>query len=92
MTGMIVPGASIAWKIFRYLVERIPEMEKIVILSNNQETNKKLTTYLNMLFPECEIQVLSREMESPGNVPVALEHAITENGRGQKWQTPTTGG
>ena len=39
-------------------------MEKIVILAGNSEADSCLVTCLNLLFPDCEIQVLSRRPES----------------------------
>jgi hypothetical protein len=40
--------------------QRSVEMKRIVILSNGSQEQKLVLAYLGNLFPECEIQVISR--------------------------------
>ncbi len=55
-------------------------MDKIVIVTDHCEGNVSLIAYLRMLFPECEIQVLSRQKERFVDFPVAPEHALAYKG------------
>ena len=59
-------------------------MDKIVILTGDSQGNDRLTACLDMLFPECEVQILSRRTEYFGHVPVAPEPVSTNKGRGKK--------
>jgi len=43
-------------------------MKKIVILSDDPERVDMLIVNMHILFPECEIQVLSKRMEILGDV------------------------
>jgi hypothetical protein len=40
-------------------------MEKIVIVTEQSEPNQYLLACLNSLFPDCEIQVVGREVGGP---------------------------
>jgi hypothetical protein len=77
---LIVPGARTVWKAARLLVEGKFNMEKIIILTGDSQGNGRLIACLGMLFPECEIQILSRRTESFGHVPVAPEPISTNKG------------
>ncbi len=46
-------------------------MDKIIVLADHSGENHELVTCLSTLFPECEIQIFSTPMESPGDIPVA---------------------
>jgi hypothetical protein len=57
-------------------VERIFNVDKIVILTGHSEGSEgyeKLKALFTILFPECEIQIISIQPESPGNAPVDSE-------------------
>ena len=55
-------------------------MDRIVIVTDSSEENDMLITCLRMLFPECEIQIVSSRTESPGDVPEALGHDAVDKG------------
>lgn len=44
-------------------------MERIVIVPNGSENNHGLIELLKALFPECEIQIVSRKGESSVDFP-----------------------
>lgn len=46
-------------------------MKKIVILTDHPERGNMLIACLHILFPECEVQVLSKRMEILGDVQAA---------------------
>lgn len=48
-------------------------MEKIVLLTDYPEKFDSLIAHLNMLFPECEIQVCSKQIAEFQNTPATLE-------------------
>jgi hypothetical protein len=61
-------------------------VDKIVILTRLTEADDRLIACLAMLFPECEIQIRSRQTKSLGDLPVAPEPVSTgkgEEGRSQ---------
>jgi hypothetical protein len=53
-------------------------VDKIVILTDHSEGDDKLIACLSMVFPECEIQILSRRTEDFGDVRVAPEPLSTQ--------------
>ncbi len=58
-------------------------MDKILILTGHSEGSEgyeKLKALLTMLFPECEVQIISARTQSFGHVPVASEPAINDKG------------
>jgi len=55
-------------------------VDKIIILTRHAEADDRLIACLAMLFPECEIQIRSRQTKSLGNLPVAPEPASTDKG------------
>jgi len=61
-------------------------MDKIIILTRHAEADDRLIECLAMLFPECEIQIRSRQTKSLGNLPVAPEPLSTGKGE-EKCQT-----
>jgi len=48
-------------------------LEKIVIVTDHPEEDDSLIACLRMLFPECEIQIFSRQEQSLGDAPVVPE-------------------
>ena len=44
-------------------------MDKIVVLSGNTERDDNLVRCLKMLFPECEIEIVSRRSENRKDQP-----------------------
>ena len=55
-------------------------MDKIIIGCRDFEENEKLIASIGMIFPECEIQVLSRGMERYEDVPVGPGPEALKNG------------
>lgn len=55
-------------------------MDKIVICCRYSEENERLIASIRMIFPECEIQVLSNGMDRNGDVPLGPEPVTLENG------------
>ena len=55
-------------------------MDKIVICCRYSEENEILIASIGMIFPECEIQVLSRGMDRCGDVPLSPKPVTLENG------------
>ena len=60
-------------------------MDKIIIGCRDFEENEKLIASIGMIFPECEIQVLSRGMDRCGDVlldpgPETLKNGGKSNG------------
>lgn len=49
-------------------------MEKIVVLTDNAEKDNNLVKCLGMIFPECEIEVRSKQREIKGD-PVINERS-----------------
>jgi hypothetical protein len=62
MTAWIVAGDHNVYRIPRSLTKRRLKMDKIIILTNSSEKSGMLVSCLHMLFPECEIELQSREM------------------------------
>ena len=56
-------------------------MDKIVCLTGHSEGYDRLNACFTMLFPECEIRIISVQAESYGNVPAASEPAAAEKGK-----------
>jgi hypothetical protein len=46
-------------------------MDKIVVIAGDSGTDESLIESLKMLFPECEIQIVSREGFGLGDTPIA---------------------
>ena len=55
-------------------------MDKIVIFCSRSEENERLIASIGMIFPECEIQVLSNGMDRNGDVPLGPEPGTLKNG------------
>lgn len=55
-------------------------MEKIVILSGPAEGDEMLIACLRVLFPEYEIRVRSKRLESSGDLLVAPEPSVADKG------------
>jgi hypothetical protein len=55
-------------------------MKEILIKGGNSEDIAFLHSCCSILFPECDIQTLSRQIEGFGDDPVATETATTEKG------------
>jgi len=51
-------------------------MDKIVILSSNSERNDSLFECLSMLFPECEIEIQSKQKEGFEGFPVHMKENL----------------
>ena len=49
-------------------------MEKIVILTKQSELDHDLLTWLNALFPYCDIQIVSKGTETFGEYPADCFH------------------
>jgi len=49
-------------------------MEKIVVLTERTEPDHDLLAWLNKLFPDCEIQIRSKETETFGQYPARGFH------------------
>ncbi len=54
-------------------------MKEILIKGGNSEDIAFLHSCCSILFPECDIQTLSRQIEGFGDDPVATETATTES-------------
>ena len=54
-------------------------MEKILIIDGHSEDIAFLHSCCSILFPECDIQILSRRIEGLGDDPVENETATTES-------------
>lgn len=63
-TGRIARGALTALKLIRPLNPGGFEMKKIVMFADDSELNITLRACLSLLFPECEIQTIPRQMLS----------------------------
>ena len=48
-------------------------MDKIVILTGNSERNDSLIECLNILFPECEIEIQSKQTEGFEGFPIHMK-------------------
>lgn len=55
-------------------------MDKIVICCRYSEENERLIASIGMIFPECEIQVLSRRMECYENALLGPATGTSKNG------------
>ena len=55
-------------------------MDKIVICGRDFEENERLIASIRMIFPECEIQILSRGKDRCGDVPVEPTPETIGNG------------
>ena len=65
-------------------MEKIFNVEKIVVITGHSEGSEgydRLNASLTMLFPECEIRIISVQTESYGNVPADSEPAAAEKGK-----------
>ena len=80
MTKRIVSGGRTVWKATKQLWKRGVEVDKIVICCRYSEENERLIASIGMIFPECEIQVLSRGMDRCGDVPLSPKPVTLENG------------
>ncbi len=49
--------------------ERMVSMEKIVVLTEQSEPDHDLIAWLNELFPDCDIQVVFKGIETFGEYP-----------------------
>ena len=80
MTKRIVSGKSIVWTATKRLKKRGAKLDKIVICGRYSEETERLIASIRMIFPECEIQVLSSGMERSGDVPVGPRPVTLKNG------------
>ena len=48
-------------------------MDKIVILNGNSERDDSLIECLNILFPECEIEIQSKQIEGFEGFPIRMK-------------------
>jgi hypothetical protein len=80
VTKRIVSGGLTVWKATKPLKKRSVEVDKIVICRRYSEENERLIASIRMIFPECEIQVLSSRMERYGDIPLSPEPVTLENG------------
>ena len=55
-------------------------MDKIVIFCRRSEENERLIASIRMIFPECEIQLLSRRMECYENALPGPASGSSKNG------------
>ncbi|MDB4444102.1 hypothetical protein N9174_02040 [bacterium] len=55
-------------------------MDKIVILANNPEDVELLRACYGMLFPECELQIIPKPIQSMEEAPVVGDLASSEKG------------
>ena len=60
----------------RYLAYRKLNMDKIVILTGNSERNDSLIECLNILFPECEIEIQSKQTEGFEGFPIHMKENL----------------
>jgi len=51
-------------------------MDKIVILTGNSERENSLIEYLNMLFPECEIEIKYMQAEVFEDFPIHMKENL----------------
>ena len=51
-------------------------MDKIVILNGNSEKDDSLIESLNILFPECEIEIQSKQTEGFEGFPVHMKENL----------------
>lgn len=63
-------GARTVWKATKPVPERRFDVDNIIILTGHSEANDSFIALLSMLFPECEIQVLSRRTGNIEDVSV----------------------
>jgi len=63
-------------------------MEKIVILNDASEEDNILIACLRILFPQCEILVLSRCTETLGKLPVAKKSTTVDEVRKKNGHHP----
>ena len=78
-------GGSTVWTATKPLKKRSAEVDKIVICCRYSKENERLIASIGMIFPECEIQILSRGMDRCGDVlpgpgPEAVENGGKSNG------------
>ena len=73
MTKRIVYGGRTVWKSTKPLWKRGVKLDKIVICCRYSEENERLIAFIGMIFPECEIQVLSNGMDRNGDVLIGPE-------------------
>ena len=58
-------------------------MDKVVIITGHSEESERydmLNSLIAVLFPECEIQIISTGTEGLGTVPRTSESAISKKG------------
>ena len=55
-------------------------MDKIVILASNPEDIKLLRACYGMLFPECELQIIPKPIQSMDDAPAVGNLASSEKG------------
>ena len=80
MTKRIVYGESTVWTATKPLKKRSVRLDRIVICGRYSEENERLIASIRMIFPECEIQVLSSGIERSGDVPVGPRPVTLKNG------------
>jgi len=59
-------------------------MEKIVVFTDHSEGSERcdmLHASISLLFPECEIQIISKQSRRFGNVPLTQEAAVAKKGK-----------
>ena len=84
MTRLIVPGAHTTWGLTRPMPKRRFSVDKIVVVTGESGGDERLISFLRMLFPECEIQIVSwQPATSFGDVPVDLESSA-QNKEGER--------
>lgn len=55
---------------------QIFSMDKIIILTGNSERDDSLIESLNILFPECEIEIQSKQTEGFEGFPVHMKENL----------------
>lgn len=80
MTKRIVYGESTVWTATNPLKKRGAKVDKIIICCRYSEGNERLIASVGMIFPECEIQILSCGIERYGDVSLSPEPVTLENG------------
>ena len=78
--GGAAPGRGISCNIFKTMKERLKIVKNIVILNNPSKDDGMLIACLHLLFPECKIQVHSKQTERSGDVQVAIGSGIAAKG------------
>ena len=74
MKGQTARGGNTVWNIFENNNgEESSNVKKIVVLNGHSEQDELLMACLRWLFPECDIQVQSKEMKNAEEV-----HTVSE--------------